>query len=613
MDPAQGKSTRWLISWLMAAIVCFMAGTLSAQTSDTANEIQIVEAKWGFDGHVRHKTFVPLRIVIRNKGVQQKTLLLKLSRADALNEVGESLEQELILSGETTRVVQMTPYISDPGETWSLRWGPADDELYSIKGVGADDGIAIITRRSELTQRTGFLSGMDEDEFPSSITGLDALRYLFLDREPRWPPARRKAFEEWLLKGGVVVLLNQVDGTTPEFPEISFLNTTRRATPYGQGLILRIPQTPLSITKAFLEKEILGRPMTGGDLDQRLKAYDATSKTPWWIARTDGTYAYSRDGVLTHLMDVVGTRRRWSLIYLAVLLYIGWQWRVGWRWGLMEKKPERHYAWLFGLAIGFSVLFYTMGSSGTFGADQIRSLLIARRISPGVCDVEGWGVMATSLTGDIKTIAAPGSGQLYGGAESFGQNPIVIREGRLETDLPAFTTQRFVYRTRLEMPDLPFQLLAAGPDMWQTRSARLEIDRSYPVTVYAAVVAIGDQLYEFERKNNALVPTTTFHSTTKEWLHPQNPRRATWKFSIFGKLFDWRSETEIYRDSFFDVVGNGFNVGSVVFPNTFIVPPGFARVMLFTDWPEEARLQGSFPDQSGRMLYVQDIPIGSAP
>ena len=588
--------------------------TLSAQDQDPEADIQIVDAKWGFDGHVRHKTFVPLRIVIKNRGMQQKNLLLRLTRADAFNAIGEALEQEISLSPETTRVVQMTPFVSDPGETWTLRWGPLDLESHSIKGIAADDGIALITSSSELSQRTGFLSAMDEDEFPTSVTGLDALRYLFLDHEPRWPPARRKAFEEWLLKGGVVIILNRVDGKLPEFVELPFLNTTSKTTSYGQGLIVRLQQTPLSITKKFIEEQVLGRSMTSGDLDQRLKAYEKSSQSsPNWNFSVRTTFNYARDKVLTQLMDVAGTRQRWGLIYLTLLAYVGWQWRVGWRFGLMEKRPGRHYAWLFGLAIAFSMIFYFAGSTGGYGQDRVRSIIVARRISSGVFDVEGWGVMATSLTGDLKEFSVPGTGQLYGGAESFGQNPIVIRDGKMQVDLSAFSSQRVAYRTRVEMPDLPFQLQSSGPDMWQTRSARLEISPSYKGTVYAAVVAIDTKLYEFELKQGKLVPTPNWSDVTESWLHPMNPRRNVWRYSFLGQLFDWRLSDEIYLDAFPEIVGNGFNVGTMVYPDTFRVRPGYARVMLFTDWPESIQLGGSFHDQGGRMLYVQDVPLGGQP
>lgn len=612
MNSVRVRLLMYVIAYL--AVWLGIPRPLPAQISDPAADIQIVDAKWGFDGHVRPKTFVPLRIVIKNQGPQSRTLQLRLTRADAFNAIGEALEQEVTISQETTRVVQMTPFISDPGESWTLRWGESDSECHTIKGTSADDGIVLLTSPAELSQRTGFLSAMDENEFPTSVTGLDALRYLFLDHEPKWPAPRRKALEEWLLKGGVVLILNRADGKVPEFVELPFLNTTGKVTSFGQGQIVRLQQTPISITKKFLEEQVLGRPMTSGDLDQRLKTYEKTSQRAYtWDRFDQGIYAYARDKVLTQLMDVAGTRQRWGLIYLTLFAYVGWQWRVGWRWGLMEKQPEKHYAWLFGLAIVFALIFYASGRSGGYGADRFRSIIVAKRISTGLFDVEGWGVMATGLAGDKKEIAVPGTGQLYGGAESIGQNPLTIRDGKMQVELNAFSSQRIAYRTRIEMPDVPFQLHSAGPDMWQTQSARLEIDGTYKGTVYAAVVAIGDDLYEFESKNGKLVPTQNWHEKTEYWLHPQNPRRNVWKFSILGKLLDWRTHAEIYLEAFPEIVGNGFNVGSNVYPDTFRVRPGYARVMLFTDWPEEMNCQGTFPDQGGRMLYVQDVPMGDQP
>ena len=119
------RTTPVLLLW------CLIQFTMSpAWTQDTppeALDIQIVEAKWGFDGFSRYKTFVPLRIVIRNRGATQKTLQLRLSREDSVRSIGESLEQEVVISAETTRVAEMTPFVS------TLR--PAGSPL-ALKEVG---------------------------------------------------------------------------------------------------------------------------------------------------------------------------------------------------------------------------------------------------------------------------------------------------------------------------------------------------------------------------------------------------------------------------------------------------------------------------------------------
>ena len=191
---------------------------LAQESSPEEEDIQIVDFKWGFDGYSRYKTFVPLRIVIKNRSPIEKSLHMQLSRDDSIHADGEVLEQDIVLSPETTRVLQMTPFVSDPGETWTLRWGKSEEESLSVKGQTADDGIVFITSATDLIHRSGSLPVMKDDEFPTSVTALDALRVVLLDQEPRWSGARRKAFQEWLLKGGKVVVLDQPDGTRPSSP-----------------------------------------------------------------------------------------------------------------------------------------------------------------------------------------------------------------------------------------------------------------------------------------------------------------------------------------------------------------------------------------------------------
>ena len=605
--------------FLIHLFVLAGAGKLLAQeTASEPADIQVLDAKWGFDGFSRYKTFVPLRIVMKNRG-PQKTLRVQLTRADALNDQGEVLEQEVTLSPDTTRVIVLSPFVSDPGETWTLRWGQGEEDSLPIKGQSADDGIVYIASTTDLIHRTGSLPVMQEDEFPTSVTALDALRVVFLDQEPRWPGARRKAFQEWLLKGGKVVVLNLPDGSTPKFANgFEYLNVTKPSTPYGSGTIQRLPLSPQEITQKVLETTILGRPLTGGDLTQKLAAYDANR---WNNYRHPGVTTqgipipilnYSRDSVLTELKDLAGTRQRWGLIYLTVFAYVGWQWRNGWRWGLMEKQPGRFYAGLVGLSLGFSLLFFIFGRAGAAGEDRVRSVMIARQITKGLYDVEGWSVVATGLSGGEHAFSVPGSGQLYGGTESFGQNPMWIREGSLTTDLSAFSSQKLAFRTRVEMPDIPLRLDTISLDQMQSKSAKIGIDPSYKSPVYAAVIVIDNQVFEFTRKTGELKPTENWGHSMHEWISPytvRNAKRMQWRTGLLGWLFDFRTTEDIYTEAFVGSVGNGFSVGPMVFPDSFSLPKGYARVMLYTDLPKELQLSGDFPDQGGRMLYVADVPL----
>ena len=629
--PSAAESRHWANapspwSWtgcvLTVLLLFALAGASTTSAQETAPEeadIQILDAKWGFDGFSRYKTFVPLRIVMKNRSSELKTIKLQLTRADALNDQGEVLEQEVTINTDTTRVVVMSPFVSDPGEMWTLHWGEGEDESLPIKAQSADDGIVFITSTADLIHRSGSLPIMNEDEFPTSVTALDALRVVFLDQEPRWPGARRKAFQEWLLKGGQVVVLDLPDGSTPKFANgFEYLNVTQPSTPYGSGTIQRLTLSPQQVTKKIIETKILGRPLTGGDLKQKLAAYEATRwggyRNPALTADGTPILSYSRDAVLTELKDLAGTRQRWGLIYLTVFVYVGWQWRTGWRWGLMEKQPGRFYGWLVGLSLGFSLLFFAFGRVGAAGENRVRSVMIARRVTNGLYDVEGWSAVATGLTGGEHAFSVPGSGQLYGGTESYGQNSMQIRDGKMTVDLSAYSTQKVAFRTRVEMPDIPLRLDSASVDLLQmeSKSAQIVIDPSYKAPLYAAVIVIDNHIYEYTGKTGELKPTESWGHSMHDWISPytlRNAKRMQWRTSLLGWLFDTRTSDDIYTEAFVSSVGNGFSVGPTVFPDSFALPHGYARVMLYTDLPKELRLSGDFPDQGGRMLYVTDVPL----
>ena len=375
--------------------------------------------------------------------------------------------------------------------------------------------------------------------------------------------------------------------------------------------------SPQEVTKVVIEKQILGRKLTGGDLTEKLKAYAAQTQRRSWspmnaVADGDVSVPYSRDKVLSDLKDLAGTRQHWVLIYLSVFAYVGWQWRIGWRWGLMEKRPGQFYAWLVGLSLVFSLFFFGFGRAGAGGQDRVRSVTIARRVTDRLFDVEGWSVVGTGLSGGEHLYSVPGSGQLYGATESFGQNSMQIRDSKIVIDLPAFATQRVAFRTRVEMPEIPVRLDSAGLDMWQSKSARLVIDPTYKAPVYAAIVVLGEHVYEFSGKSGTLKPTEFWQTTMQEWINPFSLQNA--KGTQVAPKLQWAgcSTREPRTISSWTPLRRWWGMG---FPSVRQCSPIHSpsrmatRVMLYTDMPSELIISGDFPDQQGRMLYVTDIPL----
>lgn len=580
-------------------------------------DIQIANAKWGVDGYSRYKTFVPLRVTIRNKSKSNRTLLLRLSRDQVLMEEADVLEQEVLLAAETTKVVHFVPFISDPGQVWMLRWGTTESESHVVQNQSADDGVVLIIPSESLNPRTGMIPTMKEDEFPTSITALDTLRILVLDQEPRWTGARRKSFEEWLIRGGKVVILNTPLGVPPVFSsDFSYLEAPHPTSRHGRGTIQRMNLRAQDITRAVIERDFLHRKLTGGNLNQKFAMYsdqlNGRSIDPRY-SNVPHMTSFSRDLVLSSIKDVVASRKYWGLYYACVLVYIVWQWRVGWRWGLVERQPAKFYLWVGGLSLGFAAGFLLIGQMGSSREPRACSVVIARQIHPGLFDVEGWSVLATGMTaGDLK-LSAPGSGQLYGASESFGQCPILTRDGRMQIDLPMNSTFKLAFRTRLEMPDLPVSLRSASEELLKSDRDPFAFTTQEHPRIYAAAVAIGDRLYVLSEKSGQLKPTQQWGITMADWMFPysehQLKRNRNASFSLLTWLFGHADREEMLNTAFGDVLGNGFSVGQTVFADSFTAPSGFARVMLYVDLPPELRLEGDFTAQSGRMLYVVDQPI----
>lgn len=598
------RPRHYLTGLMSLCLSLYLGAVATAQNiEDSPSAIQVSDVEWGFDGTVRGKTFIPLRLNIKNPGDQGRDLTLRLLRSDGLSDVSEEYRQQIHVSAGISRRVQFLPFINDASDPWILRWGDGDDEMLELRTNGADDGVACLVSSNDPTATTGALPRWDEETFPSSVQALDGLRVLVLDHEPVWTRAQKKACEDWVRLGGRIVLLKPTGGDTIPFgPGLEFLNHIDATTPWGAGRVSRLAIPAREFQRSTIERHILGRRLSLGDLQHKLEMFER-----------NGQMSYDRSQVLGTLKELAAFSQRWWLIYLMVFLYVGYQYRVGSRYGLLLKNPRGLYCRMVGATVVASIVICVLSRVGFRNADRVRTAAIARPVSPGVYDVEGWATLSTGLNGGLHQFSVVGDGPVYGAGESYGQSPVRVTEQGCEIDQPAFATQKMAYRIRANLPDISGNLTSG--DLQTTLLAALRNPTGSP-RIHEAAILTGSSLLRLPRANSRqgiLEPGSA--SSMADWIREQtvrqHHRRRFHALGMWGSLVYSPSEEEQYQMIFDELLGNAFRVGINVYPDSFVVPPGQARVVLMTDWPKELAFTGDYPDIEGRMLYVIDVPLRS--
>lgn len=588
----------------LISLCLFLGAVVEAQnTEDSPSAVQVSDVEWGFDGTVRGKTFIPLNLNIKNPGDQGQDLTLRLLRSDGLSDVSEEYRQQIHVSGGITRRVQFLPFINDAADPWILRWGDGDDEMLELRTQGADDGVACLVSSNDPTATTGAFPRLDEERFPTSVQALDGLRILVLDHEPVWTQAQKKACEDWVRLGGRIVLLKPTGGDTIPFgPGLEFLNHVDATTPWGAGRVNRIDIPAREFQRSTIERHILGRRLSQGDLQHKLEMFERNGQT-----------SYDRSQVLGTLKELAAFSQRWWLIYLIIFFYVGYQCRVGARYGILLKNPRGLYLRMVTATVVASIVICVLSRVGFRNANRIRTAAIARPVSPGVYDVEGWATLSTGLNGGIHQFAVMGDGPVYGAGESYGQSPVRVTEQGCEIDQPAFATQKMAYRIRANLPDIRGSL--DSEDLQSTLLAALR-DSSRSPRIHEAALLTGSSLLRLRPTNTpqGFQESRSSHQMA-DWVREQTARQHNRRrlntLGMLGSLIYSLSDEERYQIIFDELLGNAYRVGVNVYPDSFVIPPGYARLVLMTDWPKELAFAGDYPDIDGRMLYVIDVPLRS--
>lgn len=573
--------------------------------------VVISQFEWGFDGKAVQRTFTPLSVLVQNNGPTPASGRLVLTKHIQLNQqIDAEYVQTYYVSGFSSRWVQLTPYVIDDYETWTISWGEERNQTAEIPTPRMGERATVLIHDPETVQIAGgVLRRCDQALFPISVTATDGLRGLVFDRAPDWQGAREQAFLEWLRRGGRVYLLDSPDGGPPQFQgDLAILNRPEDRFRVGAGIVRRIPLQAADIDYDTARAAILkdDRP----EVPARVREAAAAQSF-------GGMFGWDPDRQLfIDLQEAARFHRRWWLIYSVVLLYLLALYPGCYLLGRRVPDWRLFYAGFLGVCLVFSTGFATLGQVGGGEFNRVRSVAVARQLEPGLFDVTQWSCLA-AVNGDMYAVQHRGSGRLYSTCQEMERvnGQVLLNEGRFDVDLPPASTRTLLHRARLNGPSPDVAIRDMQID--ERGLARISVSVAPALAARAAYAWHKGQIYKLQQR-----PASSEWSNTDRgeagimFLNGFADYWATANARWYG-TYDDEAERElakVFEGMQRNLIGNAFGLPSQVRPEDVVLPDDMLRVLVYAPAPQEFNVLGDrFPDQQGFVLYVVDLPASPGP
>ena len=205
---------------ILGLLCAVVVAPLPAEALDVGDQVL-----WGFDNKVVPGCVNPLSVRVFNDTPRPFDGKLELERhwgGDRQTVVVE----DCYVSPYTERWVQFYVYVAGGRGGWSLTWGRRADDRMDLEGPKMAAPACVLLADSAATGAgQAQLPLFPADLFPSSVAATKGLHGIVMDAAPAWELPRRRAFLDWLKRGGTLHLIHGTDGRFPRFSEdLSELN-----------------------------------------------------------------------------------------------------------------------------------------------------------------------------------------------------------------------------------------------------------------------------------------------------------------------------------------------------------------------------------------------------
>ena len=403
--------------------------------------------------------------------------------------------QPLFVSPGSSRWVQFYPYVTGY-QRWQISWSDAQGRGDSMSVLRDEDSVrtgAPVTvvfnaPDSPVTQQTRLRPFM-ENLFPPSVTGTTGLYAAVMDHVPRWDAPRRQAFRDWVYRGGIVHLLQGVDGKFPEFEgELAPLNITGKSGTLGAGRIVRHEKSRQTIEAKDLGEE------------------------PKMLSDGTGHMTDVSGLLVNRLSDITRPNIPWPFIYLLTVLYVV---LIG---PVFYFQRKRDYRVMLGAFVGtvalFAWLFTVVGRRGYGEQQVIHSVGYAESLGGNRHLVTQWMHAFATRSGKYNFQYPAGGGHAYATLTSSGTvraDVVAGAEAALHAEIPLFSARPFVHGGTLAADDTSVEITA-----WevpgQLEKFRIKPNPNFPKNVKSMYAVHRRRLYDMTPSGNEWVAESPANS-----------------------------------------------------------------------------------------------------
>ena len=605
--------------------------------SSSAEAIEITDVRWGFDGTARSETFVPFHVLVRNDSDVPFDGTISLVKRNALgNRIGATWIKNTILAPGQQNWIRFAVFLEDGDVvrkntrslwSWQVSWSGPQPGSYRIE-TGPRQGRparVLLLPRGDVAAGSFGIPVLADELFPPTVTITDTLGTVFLDHVPRWQDAQRRAFRNWLYRGGHVHILHDSTGRYPRFPSsLGMLNQPGNPTqppeiPFeiGQGHVGHHPRGRFDIDASFVST------LTAGIAPPKKN----TASTGDDDGHFGGLSSSSGNAFFSRFKQMTTPDHNWLVIFLLAILY----WLLLFPGGLVLGMKRIDFRIVLGSILAtiaiFSLGFSWIGARAYDEATVINSLATARHLGGDRWDVQQWSALFV-VDGDTYTLthvapdpdenpttSSSSASQLF--AVPGSSDPVAgsISNGRLRVDIPPYTLRPFLHRVESRGPEWSPEIID-----WQIRAPLppkitiLLAPSPNALPLHAAWVQFGDQVLTLKLNTSVTGrPMLVAGDQPPESANLLARNRAS-SFEPGAPRTFWgqpaqRPASTLYKEMLKPLLSHTLRWINPVEP-VQPVADGRARLFLVSDLPETFQLkQPQRSGHAGRALFVQDIII----
>ncbi len=562
-----------------------------------AEALEVKQVLWGFDGKVVPGRFNIVSVLVANPGGTAFDGAMTLAPTMGFGGPrGAAYVQPVFIGPQSARWVQFEPFIGSGIEEFSLVWGRGAKERETFDRqlpTGPPSCVWLVDTNDALS-RPGAFKAFPDQLFPTTVSATDGLDAVILDYVPRWEPARREAFLDWLRRGGTVHLVQGANGEMPVFTDtLAVLNGDGEITRVGAGQVVRhrlarAELRPETLTARGFPARELQKPQNNpvvNNFEETLYQRLASLTRPnvsWWLLNS-----------LTFL-------------YIALIGPVAWRLarRLDFRWAI---------AGFLGVVALFGLAFSIVGRRGYGESQTVHSLSIARSLGGARWDVTQWlSAFATSSGEYTLTHAAPANLYATSSNDDAARGQILSgKDGKFLAEIPLYSSRVFTHRGVMQGDDLGVTV-----EKWETKSdgqgwilqtLSFKIGPGFPGEVQDVSVRFRNSIYALEKigdryelKDGKGVLLANFF--TRDKLQP-----LTYGFNYYGN--NTTTPPDRLREVLPLLQAHALGAGEITPQITErLLPTNQLQLLIAAPAPAGFHMQGKgFGHENGVVLYVQDI------